>query len=249
MRAKIHAVSVESILRHVTRRDPARGRRTILRLYDLTERLVTGHFSSWHRVFSHRRWRLSALAKILATAWGDHFAPTGVLQIVGDDTVNQHRGVGVYGKACHRDAVRSHLVHRWGHKWVALALRVRVPGTSRTWALPVLIALYRTPELNAREGRRHKTTAELMQGLLVLWMRWFPERKSAFSGDGACGTHRLARFAWRHRSRLGLVSKFYTDAVLHQLPPHQRQGQKGRNKVRGRRLTTSGQAIKSSKRW
>ena len=229
-----------------------RGRRTILRLYDLTERLVPGHFSSLHRVFSHRRWRLSALAKVLATALVDHFAPTGVLQIVGDDTVSQHRGERVYGKACHRDAVRSahgHLVHRWGHKWVVLALRVRVPGTARTWAIPVLIALYRTPELNAREGRRHKTPAELMQGLLALWMRWFPERKSVFSGDGAYGTHRLARFARRHHSRLCLVSKFYTDAVLHQLPPRRRKGQKGRNKVRGKRLPTPGQAIKSSKRW
>ena len=129
-----------------------RGRRTILRLFDLTERLVPGHFSSLHRVFSHRRWCLSALARVLANALVDHFAPNGTLEIVGDDTISQHRGENVYGKACHRDAVRSahgHLVHRWGHKWVVLSLRVRVPGAARTWALPVLVALYRTPELNA----------------------------------------------------------------------------------------------------
>ncbi len=133
-----------------------RERRTVLRLYDLAERLVPGRFSSLHRIFSHRRWRASALAQVLATALVDHFAPSGVLQIVGDDTVSQHRGEGVYGNACHRDAVRSahgHLVDRWGHKWVVLALRVRVPGTTRTLALPVLIAPYRTSELNAREGR------------------------------------------------------------------------------------------------
>ena len=229
-----------------------RGRRTVLRLYDLADRLAPGHFSSLHRVFSHRRWRPSALARIVAGALVDRFAPEGVLQIVGDDTVSQHRGERVYGKACHRDAVRSahgHLVHRWGHKWVVLCLRVQVPGTARTWALPVLVALYRTPELNALEGRRHKTPADLMQGLLALWMRWFPERRSVFAGDGAYGTHKLARFARRHRARLCLVSKFYTDAVLHELPPRRRKGQKGRNKVRGKRLPTPEQAVKSSKRW
>ncbi len=229
-----------------------RGRRTVLRLHDLAGHLAPGHFSTFHRVFSHRRWRALRLAKVLATAIVEHFVPMGILEIVGDDTVSQHRGEHVYGKACHRDAVRSahgHLVHRWGHKWVVLSLRVRVPGASRTWALPVLAALYKTPELNAQEGRRHKTPAELMQGLLVLWIRWFPERKSIFAGDGAYGTHKLARFAQRHYSRLSLVSKFYTDAVLHQPPPRRRKGQKGRNKVRGNRLPTPAQAIKSSKRW
>jgi hypothetical protein len=229
-----------------------RGRRTILRIHDLAERLVPGHFSSLHRVFSHRRWRASSLARVLARGLVDHFASNGTLEIVGDDTVSQHRGENVYGKACHRDAVRSahgHLVHRWGHKWVVLALRVRVPGAARTWALPVLVALYRTPELNAQEGRRHKTPAELMQGLLAVWMRWFPGRKSVFAGDGAFCTHKLTRFAQRHRRRLCLVSKFYPDAVLHQLPPRRRKGQKGRNKVRGNRLPTPGQVAKSSKRW
>ena len=229
-----------------------RGRRTILRIHYLAERLVPGHFSSFHRVFSHRRWRASVLARALVRALVDHFSPSGTLQIVGDETVSQHRGEHVYGKGCHRDAVRSshgHIVHRWGHKWGILALRVRIPGAARTWALPVLVALYRTPEVDAKEGRRHKTPAELMQGLLAMWMRWFPDRKSVFAGDGAYCTHRLTRFAQRHRSRLCIVSKFYPDAVIHQLPPRRRKGQKGRNRVRGNRLPTPSQVAQSSKRW
>ena len=92
-----------------------RGRRTILRIHYLAERLVPGHFSSFHRVFSHRRWRASVLARALVRALVDHFSPSGTLQIVGDETVSQHRGEHVYGKGCHRDAVRSshgHIVHR-----------------------------------------------------------------------------------------------------------------------------------------
>jgi len=223
-----------------------RGRRTILRVHTLADQLAPGHVSSLHRVLSHRRWSIMALAKILAVTVVETLVPEGTLELVGDDTVSQHRGAKVYGKACHRDAVRSahgHLVHRWGHKWVVLALRVQVPGASRTWALPVLVALYRSPELSLAEGRRHKTPADLMRGLLAQWMRWFPQRNSVFAGDGAYGTHKLARFAQRHRRRLALVSKFYGDAVLHEPPPRRRAGQRGRNKVRGARLPTPDEVV------
>ena len=70
------------------------------------------------------------------------------------DTTAQHRGKRVYGKGCHHDAVRSahkHVVFRWGHRWVVLAISVKFPFTSRCWALPVLAALYRPEPLNRAE--------------------------------------------------------------------------------------------------
>ena len=68
-----------------------RGRRTIWRLLNWTH--GSGHFSSYHRVFSHRRWSSVSLARRLAMATVKLFAPEGTLQLVGDDTVSQHRGV------------------------------------------------------------------------------------------------------------------------------------------------------------
>ena len=65
------------------------------------------------------------------------------MPLVGDDTVDEHRGKKVYGKACHRDAVRSthsYTAYRWGHKWVVLAMLVKFPFACRPWALPVLVA-------------------------------------------------------------------------------------------------------------
>lgn len=35
----------------------------------------------------------------------DRFAPDGIVKVVGDETVDGHRGKKVYGKARHRDAV------------------------------------------------------------------------------------------------------------------------------------------------
>jgi len=226
-----------------------RGRRTVCRLVYWCGRRSSGHLSSYHRVFSHRRWSSSLLAKRLAVAVVARFAPEGRLEIVGDDTVSQHRGEKVYGKGCHRDAVRSshqHLVHRWGHKWVVLALRVRVPGATRTWALPMLIALYRTPKGSRTAGVVHKTSPELMRGLLAVWMRWFPGRKTVFSGDGAFATHELAGFASRHKKRLTLVSTFPSDAVLHERPPKRKPHQKGRPRVVGRRLPSPKDVVVST---
>jgi len=84
-----------------------RDRRTVLRLHDLAARLSPGHFSTFHRVFSHRRWRTVELARTLAIAIVNVLSPEGTLEIVGDDTVSQHRGAGVYGKACHRVGMLS----------------------------------------------------------------------------------------------------------------------------------------------
>src|SRR5205814_2240217 len=97
-----------------------------------------------------------ALADYLLRRW----VPTGPVAVAGDDTVTEHRGKQVYGKARHRDPVRSthaYTAFRWGHKWVVLALLVPFPFTTRRWALPVLVALYRSEEDDCRRGRRHKT--------------------------------------------------------------------------------------------
>jgi hypothetical protein len=135
--------------------------------------------------------------------------------VVIDDTVDGHKGKKVYGKGCHRDAVRSthsYTAYRWGHKWVALGILVKFPWAARPWALPVLIALYRSKEWNRKHRRRHKTPPELARQLLAVLMRWFPERKFVSAGDGGFSTHDLAAFAHRHRERVTLIGRFYPAA-------------------------------------
>jgi hypothetical protein len=96
----------------------------------------------------------------------DHLVPPGRIFLAGDDTVTEHPGDKVFGKGCHRDPVRSthsFTAFRWGHKWVVLAVLVRFPFTRRLWALPLLVALYRSPQDNQQAGRRHKTPARLLR--------------------------------------------------------------------------------------
>ena len=139
------------------------GRRTVANLLRTAGELAHGDPSSYHRVLSRRRWSSPELARILIGFILEHCIPEGPVSLAGDDTVDEHRGAKVYGKGCHRDPVRSthsYTAYRWGHKWVVLTILVAFPFAKRPWALPVLVALYRSPEkapkAEAKKARRRR---------------------------------------------------------------------------------------------
>lgn len=122
----------------------AMGRRTVSRVLWSVRCLVRGHPSSYHRFFSHARWPMLPLAKVLAAAALELVPEGEAVEVVCDDTVDGCDGDHAYGKGCHRDAVRSsrsRTVFKFGHKWATLAVRVPLPLCRRRWALPVLSAL------------------------------------------------------------------------------------------------------------
>jgi DDE superfamily endonuclease len=225
------------------------GQRTVCNLLRTLGALAPGHPSSYHRVFCRRHWSCWRLAQRLAGWVFDHLVPEGRVRLAGDDTVEEHTGAQVFGKGCHRDPVRStqsFTAFRWGHKWVVLAVLVRLPFSRRLWALPLLVALYRTEKDNAQAGRRHKTPPRLLRQLCCVLLRWFPQRRFLLAGDGNYGTHELAGFAARRRGRLTLVSKFYPDARLYEPPPPYTG--RGRPRVKGAKLPTPEQAVATAAR-
>src|SRR3954470_18637430 len=242
------------------------GRRTVSNLLRTVPDLAPGDPSSYHRVFSRRRWAALSLARLLAKYIIEHYVPEGPVFLAGDDTVDEHRGDKVHGKSCHRDPVRStpsFTAYRWGHKWVVLTILVQFPFAVRPWALPVLVALYRGAEKDKSKSKsrklkdktkakakqrahrkaeaakpRHKTPSELMRQLLAVLIHWFPDRRFVFAGDGGYGTHALARFAHRHRRHLSLVSLFYPDANLYDPPPVVVGKRNGRPRKKGDKRPT-----------
>jgi hypothetical protein len=227
------------------------GRRTVSNMLRTAGGLALGHATSYHRLFSKRVWSLWPLARALAEEILERYHPAGPVPTVADDTVDGHKGRKVYGKACHRDAVRSthsYTAFRWGHKWVAVCILVKFGWASRPWALPVLVALYRSEEWNRKHGRRHKTPPELARQMLAVLMRWFPERKFVLAGDGGFSTHDLAAFAYRRRSRATLVGRFYPKANLFAPPPKRRSSKGGRPPLKGRKLAPPREMVKRSRR-
>jgi hypothetical protein len=215
------------------------GRRTVTNLLRTVRYQAQGHASSYHRVFSQRRWSTWAMARALITFLLDHVVPPGPVLLAGDETVTEHPGPKVFGKGRHRDGVRSthsYTAYRWGHKWVVIAMLLKLPFATRPWALPVLVALYRPPEWDRAHGTRHKTPAHMARLLLARLMRWFPHRHFIFIGDTGYGTSETARFCLRHRRHLTVVSKFYGDAALYEPPPPRPRGTIGRPRVKGQKL-------------
>lgn len=225
------------------------GRRTVSNLLRTAGILAPGDPSSYRRVLSEASWSSLRLAAALTRFVVLHFAPDGPLALVGDDTVDEHRGKKVYGKARHRDPIRSshsYTTYRYGHKWVVVALLVRLPGTTRPWALPVLVVLYRSPKDNQQRGRRHQTPAELVQLQLRLLLRWLPARTFVFAGDSGYGSHALAAFAQRQGGRLTLVSRLAADANLYEPPPP--YAGKGRPRVKGAKLPSPAEVVATAAR-
>src|SRR5947209_6581233 len=225
------------------------GRRTVTNLLRTVAGLTEGDPSSYHRVLSLAQWSGLSLAALLTRFILQDFWPQGRVRLVGDDTVTEHPGRKVSGKARHRDPVRSshsYTAWRWGHKWVVLAVLVRFPFARRPWALPVLVALYRSPQDNQQRGRPHKTPAQLLHLLLRLLLRWFPDRHFVFAGDQNYGSHEMAALAPRSQGRLHVVSKFYPDANLYEPPPPY-AGQ-GRPRVKGAKLPRPQEVVAQAQR-
>ena len=108
-----------------------------------------GHVSSYHRVLSQARWSSSRLACALARLVLALLPADGPIVLVGDDTVDGHPGQARLRQGPPpRPGPLPHAYTAWryGHKWVVLAVLVRFPFATRPWALPVLVALYRSEE-------------------------------------------------------------------------------------------------------
>jgi hypothetical protein len=225
------------------------GGRTIANLLRCLGALAPGHSSSYHRVLSLRQWSTRALARRYIAAVLARFAPQGLVELAGDDTVTEHPGAHVYGKGCHRDPVRSThslTVYRWGHKWVVLTVLVRFPFCRRRWALPLMTALYR-PEAKGIDGvshRAHKTPVDLLAQMLRILIRWFPDRTFVCSADGNYAAHELAELAAAHPQRLTFVSKFYPHANL--FAPRPEYSGTGRPPGKGKELPDPAQVVRDT---
>jgi hypothetical protein len=220
------------------------GRRTVANVLRTLRHLAPGHRTDYQRVLSRAPWSGLTLGCVLAQFLLDHFVPAGPVLLVGDDTVDGHKGQCVYGKARHRDPVRSthsYTAWRYGHRWVVLAVLVKFPFATRPWALPVLIDLYRSEEDDRARNRPHRTPARIVCGLLRLLLMRFPSRNFVFAGDSSYGTHEVARFCYRHRTRLSLVSKLHPDANLFDPPPP--YAGTGRPRLKGQRRPKPRQAV------
>jgi hypothetical protein len=193
------------------------------------------HWESFHRFFSRGTWDPDHVGLLILDKLAASLAATGALCAVIDDTLAPKKGAHVFGLGCHIDPLRStkalHVLC-FGHVWVTLAVVVRLPFSSRPWALPVLFRLYRAKrECNAKR-QRYRTKTALAREMLDLLVRWADSRRIAIGMDSAYCNATLIKGL---PSTVTVFGSMRPDAVLTALPVVT-PGRRGRPPVRGKLL-------------
>src|SRR6516162_9616437 len=88
------------------------------------------HFQNYHRGLNRARWSSLATARVLLELVVHSFAPTGVVVIGLDDTLERRRGAKIKAKGIYRDPVRSsrsHLVKARGLRWLCAMGLAAIP--------------------------------------------------------------------------------------------------------------------------
>ena len=226
------------------------GKRTVtsaLRVMGLSQEK---HFQNYHRVLSRARWSALSASRILLWLLLAAFAPSGVLVLGLDDTIERRRGDQIAALGIYRDPVRSshsHFVKASGLRWLCVMLLVEIPWAGRVWALPFLSALCPSERYHKERGRTHQKLTERARQMLLLVKRWLPEREVVVVADSSFAALELLDAV---RKQVCVITRLRLDAALYEPAPQRKPAQMGRPRKKGRRLPTLKQVAGDPKtRW
>lgn len=212
-----------------------RGQHAVTEALVATDVARRRHWEAFHRFFSRGAWSPDLLGRLVFARLKRHIGD-GPVRAVLDDTVAPKKGVHVFGIGSHIDAVRSTRAHRafvFGHCWVVLAVLVRVPFSSRAWALPVLFRLYRNLKECTRRRAVYKKKTELAREMLDELVSWVGDRRIELAADSAYCNDTVCRGL---ADNVMLFGAMRPDAVLTALPTARDKAVAGRPRVRGKLL-------------
>jgi hypothetical protein len=212
--------------------------------------LHKGHWSRFHRFFSHAAWNLDVLSLHLAKLVARVLAPGAALAWAVDDTLCRKRGLNVYGAGMHYDPLissRAKALVSWGHDWVVLCLIIAHPfwAPTKVFALPIAMRLYRnrqgltkgkkakTKTAKRQADPNHRTRPELAIELITLVSTWFADDSILVSGDSAYGGKSVLS---KLPKNVHLLSHVHPKGALYAPPPRPNGKKKGPPRKKGARL-------------
>lgn len=198
---------------------------------------LRGHFCNYHRFFSRTRFDLEALAEVLSDLVIACVPRNEPLVLAIDDTLVRRWGSRVWAKGCYRDAVRSshqHTIKSFGHRWLVACVILKMPLCSVPWALPIRAMLYNSEKADQKLLCPHLPKTQLIQRMLRLLMKQYPDRRFIVLGDGGIASHELAVWCQRHSERIVLIGRLRGDANLY--GPAVRKSRSGRIPLKGKKL-------------
>jgi SRSO17 transposase len=215
-----------------------------------------GHWSRFHRFFSHAAWDIDVFSMRLAKLVVTMLAPGATFFWAVDDTLCRKRGLTLYGAGMHYDPLissRAKSLVSWGHDWVVLTLIVAFPAwaPSKVFALPIAMRLYRnrqglTKGKKSPKGKKgqkknskpkhdpnHRTRPELALELIIMVALWFPDDEIIVSGDSAYGGQSILSHL---PPNVHLISHVHPKGALYKPALPKEEKTKGRARKKGDRL-------------
>jgi hypothetical protein len=194
-------------------------------------------FSKYHHLLNRTNWSLLKAAKILFFILLPLIKNNPIILDV-DETLERRKGAKIKAKGYYRDAVRSsksQVVKTTGLKWLVMALSVRLPFTSRAFALPFLTVLEYSKKYCEKKDERHKTTVSWTKQMILQVRRWVGKKKKIILvGDGGFATAQLSLTCICHN--ISLVSRLKMNARLFDFPLEVPIKGRGRPSLKGKRL-------------
>ena len=216
----------------------APGKRTVtsvLRIMGLTQEKA---FHKYHRVLSQAQWSPLNASRILLNQVSGVFVGNGPLVIGIDEHLERRWGAKIKARGIYRDAVRSsgsHFVKSSGLRWVSVMVLTRISWAKRIWALPFLTALAPSERYYADKPRTHKPLTVWARQLLLQVKRWAGERAVVAVGDQSYAVIDLLSSL---QGQVALISRLRLDAALYEPVGERGTGQRGRKRLKGKRLPT-----------
>jgi len=226
------------------------GRRSLTRIIQSAQLTEFKHYCSFHRFFSQARWKLDDLGQrvfqLLLPFCGE------VLVGAVDDTLARKSGRHIWGAGMHHDPLRStqsRPFFAFGHNWVVFSLHVSFAfAPQKTWALPILVRLYRKPknsklapgrggklerkQIGQATDKQYRTRPQLAVEMIQLVAGWAGQRKLRVLGDSAYAGGSISRHL---PANVELISRMTMKAALFEPPPAPTAG-RGRRRKKGQRL-------------
>jgi DDE superfamily endonuclease len=218
----------------------APGTRTVTAVLRVMGLSQERHFQNYHRVLNRARWSSLAVAQVLLEMVVRTFAPTGVVVIGLDDTLERRRGQKIKAKGIYRDPVRSshsHMVKASGLRWLCAMVLAEIPWARRVWALPFLTALCPSQRYHQQRGQRHKPLPQWAGQLIGLIHRWRPGRELVVVTDSSYAVIELLKQV-SDTPGVSLITRLRLDAALYDPAPTRAPRQHGRPRKKGARRPT-----------
>lgn len=194
-------------------------------------------FQNYHRVLNRASWSGLHASRLLLTLLLLTFVPGNEpLLLAADETLERRRGRKISAKGFFRDPVLSsekkHVVSS-GVRWVSLMLLVPVPWSRRVWALPLLTMPALHPDTSVAQGKRHKTSIDLVRQMLCLVRRWQPQRPLTLVTDGGLISVKLGLRCTRLRHGVTFISRLHLNLRFFDAPLPKPKGKRGAQAVVG----------------